>query len=236
MTQAQRLEQVWKQKGYDLDVQKAGESARHNKAQEGLTARGQNLADARSRESNEINRQAARTQVLETADGVMLVDKGTGLSRPAATINGQPLAGKLPEAARKQISGIDALGAAIDDYRAQLKKWGAVDIARPDARAAMGTAYNNMMLQAKEAYNLGVLNGPDYSILTSVVTDPTTLKGAITSNGAMDQQASELDRLMQRTRSAVAGKRPGSAQPAQGGNLTAAEQAELEQLRKQLGR
>lgn len=52
-----QLEQMWKQKGYDLDVQKAGEDARHNKAAEGLTAagqaitvRGQNMSDARARE------------------------------------------------------------------------------------------------------------------------------------------------------------------------------------------
>ena len=52
-----QLEQMWKQKGYDLDVQKAGEAARHNKAAEGLTAagqaitvRGQNMSDARARD------------------------------------------------------------------------------------------------------------------------------------------------------------------------------------------
>ena len=38
-----------------------------------------------------------------------------------------------------------------------------------------------MMLQAKEAYNLGVLNGPDFQILQSVVTDPRSLTGAFTS-------------------------------------------------------
>jgi hypothetical protein len=61
----------------------------------------------------------------------------------------------------------------------------------------MGTKYNNMMLQAKEAYNLGVLNGPDLEILTSVITDPRSMKGVITSNKALDGQASELDRIMQ---------------------------------------
>jgi hypothetical protein len=58
------------------------------------TRRGQNMTDARARENNEIQRQAGRTQVLETADGVLLVDKGTGLSRPATTMDGKPVPGK----------------------------------------------------------------------------------------------------------------------------------------------
>lgn len=54
--------------------------------------RGQNMSDARQREFNDIQRQAARTQIVTGADGsVQLVDKGTGLSRPAATIDGKPV-------------------------------------------------------------------------------------------------------------------------------------------------
>lgn len=51
-------------------------------------------------DANNINKQATRTQVVEGADGnVYLVDKGTGLSRPAATMNGAPVqAGKAAEA------------------------------------------------------------------------------------------------------------------------------------------
>jgi hypothetical protein len=56
--------------------------------------RGQNMADARAREGNDIARQAARTQVVETPDGYALVDKGTGLVRPAATMSGAQIKGK----------------------------------------------------------------------------------------------------------------------------------------------
>ena len=58
------------------------------------TRRGQNMVDARSREGNDIARQAARTQVVETPDGYMLVDKGTSLARPAATMGGAQVQGK----------------------------------------------------------------------------------------------------------------------------------------------
>ena len=110
----------------------------------------------------------------------------------------KPLQGKqppLPEAAQKQLVGTRNLQDAVANYREKLKGFGLGGMVSPDARAEMGNAYNNMMLQAKEAYNLGVLNGPDYDILQSVVKDPTKLGAAITSNAAMDKQAAELDRI-----------------------------------------
>lgn len=104
--------------------------------------------------------------------------------------------GKLPEAQVKQIVGIKSLQGAIGEYQNALKGWKKTSVISPDARADMGVKYNNMMLQAKEAYNLGVLNGPDFEILTSVVTDPRSMMGTITSNSALDKQASELSRIM----------------------------------------
>lgn len=56
--------------------------------------RGQNMTDARSRDANGIAQSAARTQIVEGPDGFMLVDKGTGLARPAATLNGAQVQGK----------------------------------------------------------------------------------------------------------------------------------------------
>jgi hypothetical protein len=116
------------------------------------------------------------------------------LDRQKASQGG--IGGKLPESQQKQVIGAQNLHNAINEYTSQLKNWSNLDMASPDARAAMGTKYNNMMLQAKEAYNLGVLNGPDFEILQSVITDPRSLKGAITSNNALAGQATELDRMM----------------------------------------
>lgn len=58
--------------------------------------RGQNLVDARAKDANGIAQSAARTQIVEGPDGFMLVDKGTGLARPAATLNGAQVQGKDP--------------------------------------------------------------------------------------------------------------------------------------------
>lgn len=108
------------------------ETGRHNVASEANTVlgqkiqaqtsrRGQDMVDARSREGNEIQRNAARTQVLETPEGVMLVDKGTGQARPA-TANGKPLAGKPSAAMEKELVGIRQQDAIIDGAIAAVDK------------------------------------------------------------------------------------------------------------------
>ena len=114
--------------------------------------------------------------------------------------SGKALPGKdtnkpLPEGAQKQVVGARNLQDAVDNYLGQLATWSKTDMLSPDARRVMGNAYNNMMLQAKEAYNLGVLNGPDYEILQRVVADPTNWTSAIVSNDALGQQANELKRI-----------------------------------------
>ena len=113
-----------------------------------------------------------------------------------------PIAGgpaeKLGETQVKQLVGVQNTRNAITEYRTAIKKFGVTDMMNPNARAKMGTVYNNMMLQAKEAYNLGVLNGPDYDILQSVVADPTSLRAGLISKDALDAQAAKLDEIMQR--------------------------------------
>jgi len=100
----------------------------------------------------------------------------------------------LPEGALKQVTGATNLKDAIENYKTKLKDFNTLDIANPNARATMGNAYNNMMLQAKEAYNLGVLNGPDYAILQSVVKDPTNPSSLLVGKKTLEQQASDLSK------------------------------------------
>lgn len=126
-------------------------------------------------------------------------------------------ADKLPEKQQNTVIGAQNVRAAIADYRSALSNFSKWDTLKPDERAKMGTKYNNMMLQAKEAYNLGVLNGPDLEILTSVITDPRSLSGAMTSKTALDTQAAELDRIMQGIADVASQPRPrgSEAKPSQ---------------------
>ena len=133
-------------------------------------------------------------QVIDTPNGLIQFDPNTRQMTPVMA-NGQPMMGgksALPEAATKQVTGATNLKSAIDNYKDTLQGFSTLDMVNPDARATMGNAYNNMMLQAKEAYNLGVLNGPDYAILQSVVKDPTKASSLLTSKKALQQQATDL--------------------------------------------
>lgn len=145
--------------------------------------------DASARGWAAERRQAAE-QALPQWDAATgsFVDRKTRTVTAAANAPGKP----MPEAATKQVTGARNLRDAIDEYQTVLAGWSNMDMLKPDRRAAMGQAYNNMMLQAKEAYNLGVLNGPDYSILQSVVKDPTKWDSALVSNDALRAQSEAL--------------------------------------------
>jgi hypothetical protein len=136
--------------------------------------------------------------LVQTEGGPVFADPRTGRSVPVQNPDGTPAAvapKPLPEAAQKQLIGARNVQEAARDYMGKLQNWSNTDMLNPKQRAAMGSAYNNLMLQAKEAYNLGVLNGPDYEILQSVVADPTKLKSAIIPTEALTGQARELQRI-----------------------------------------
>jgi hypothetical protein len=143
---------------------------------------------------------------FQGADGKWyVVNNRTGAVSP--TNVGVP-AKPVGEAQVKQDIGIRNLGQAVDEYVKALPTLSMGGYLNPSEHARIGTVYNNMMLQAKEAYNLGVLNGPDFEILQKIVTNPMTLKGLVTSNDDLAKQATELKRIMEKMRGNVIGAKP----------------------------
>ncbi len=59
-TAAQRVEQEWKQKGFDLDVRRANDANANAAAGHAITMRGQNMVDARTREATAATSQAGK--------------------------------------------------------------------------------------------------------------------------------------------------------------------------------
>lgn len=136
-----------------------------------------------------------KPQIVETANGFVAVNPLNPTQAVPVMFNGQPVTGTkgaLTGEGAKQVTGATNLKDAISGYQNELKNFSTLDMANPNARAKMSNAYNNMMLQAKEAYNLGVLNGPDYQILTSIVADPTAASSLFVSKNTLNQQASDL--------------------------------------------
>ncbi len=169
-------------------------------ANNAATLRGQNMVDARAREQMAQN--AAGQNKPQFHDG-QWVTPPTADNPQGQAIQVPGFQKPLGEGPKKQLAGIQSLNGAIDEYLKDLEGWTNVKMLNPNERARMGTKYNNMMLQAKEAYNLGVLNGPDYSILTSIVSDPLSPRSAAISTEALKGQATELKRIMGATASAV---------------------------------
>lgn len=82
--------------------------------QGGITMRGQNLSDARAREANNINKEAARVQIINDPNqGPLLIDKGTGLARPAVGFDGKPIPSEKSVADKKGAkAALDLIGQA----------------------------------------------------------------------------------------------------------------------------
>lgn len=157
------------------------------------------------------------------ADRGITVNTKTGAASPVlqggAPIGPKPQ--KPQEGYLKQQAGVENTRSAIREYQTALKGFGDLDLAKPDARANLSSKYKNALLQAKEAYNLGVLSGPDMEVLTSILTDPTSVKGMFTSKQALQNQAGELDRILGnigKTTAAVHGQPAPNISPANPGD------------------
>lgn len=90
---------------------------------------------------------------------------------------------------------------ALNDFQREFQNtgtWGAVKSVA-GATTPVNTAYNAAALMAKgEAlFNLGVLNGPDLDIIRRTLPDPSTMKGATTSNQDMSAAVGKVIDLLQ---------------------------------------
>lgn len=81
-----------------------------NAATQATAMRGQNMADARARDANDIQRSAARTQIITDPNlGVLAVDKGTGQYRPVTGgADGAPIPGENKVSAQKLAGQLNA--------------------------------------------------------------------------------------------------------------------------------
>lgn len=97
MTTLQQLDQMWKQKGYDLDVRKQGETERRNRADEQISRGQLGVAQANlglRRQELDLNRSAPRGQFIQTDQGYVLADPRTGQVQPVLGPDGKPVQGK----------------------------------------------------------------------------------------------------------------------------------------------
>jgi hypothetical protein len=117
---------------------------------------------------------------------------------------------------------------ALDDFKKAREGAGRGERLRSSAGlpTALNSAYNNAALLAKgEAlYNLGVLNGPDLSIIRRTIADPGTISGGIfTDQATVNAQVDQVKKLLNdrlataRQQYGGAGSGGGQAAPSGGG-------------------
>lgn len=97
LSMEQQLAQVWKQKGYDLDVRKQGETERNNQVQNRISQGQLGVAQGNlglRRQELEQQRNAPRGQFIQTDQGYVLADPRTGQVQPVLGPDGKPVQGK----------------------------------------------------------------------------------------------------------------------------------------------
>ena len=133
-------------------------------------------------------------QVVDTPNGMMTFNPNTQTMTPLSA-NGKPIMGtksNLPEGALKTITGVQNVSSALNDFEKNLKNFSSADMLNPSKRSLMSTDYQNTLLQLKEAYNLGVLNGNDYQIMTSILVDPNSPKAMLINKKSQIEQIDKL--------------------------------------------
>lgn len=97
LTMEQQLAQVWKQKGYDLDVRKQGETERNNRVNNQISQGQLNVARGNLKlRGEELDQQknAPKGQFIQTEQGYVLADPRTGQTQSVMGPDGKPLQGK----------------------------------------------------------------------------------------------------------------------------------------------
>jgi hypothetical protein len=174
------------------------ETGRHNMATEGnanfgqqVTMRGQDMTDARTREANQ--------KPHYDADRGMMIGNN-GIATPVMT-GGVPLGAKDAKPSADYLKQADAyqnMDDALVNYKKVLDGFDNWQMMNPSKRAEMGTAYQNALLQAKEIYKLGVLNGGDERILKNIINNPMDLTSLMIPKDALVKQADDLQAIIKR--------------------------------------
>ena len=137
----------------------------------------------------------------------------TGLPRPSsATVSQQanqnPASNQEPASnvveSKEQIKDRKGIRATITSYNNYLDK--VQKIGRPTNVTELNSidaAYQDLLLEAKELYTLGVLAGPDLDLLTSITPSLTTMSGFVRGPNAAIQQLQAA--LLSRLESAIKG-------------------------------
>jgi hypothetical protein len=107
---------------------------------------------------------------------------------------------------QQRIQAVANVNDALNSFETTLSKTGAV-IMPGVAKSGLQTDYENLQLQMKELYNLGVLNGPDLALMRRVLNDPTDVKGFALAGGNLKEQTKRTQAQIGKVREKIEGIR-----------------------------
>jgi hypothetical protein len=160
-------------------------------------------ADRASRRDPGVN-----MQVIQTADGPMAFNPRTGETKPIMA-NGKQVQPKpdgramgLTGEPAKRAEAMSAVTKELAAYRAMLDAQGpSLMNLRNEDKTRIESQYGNLQMTLKEAYNLGVLNGPDLALIEKQITPPVGFaamtKGKSALLGQVDQVGAGMKRRQQ---------------------------------------
>ena len=111
----------------------------------------------------------------------------TGLSGKQAREWKAEQAKPLTGESEKQVSGAINYQKSLNTLQDIFQRYKGPELLNPNVRAEIQQALNNALLQGKEANRLGVLNGPDLSILEKIVGDPTAVNALIKDRSTINK-------------------------------------------------
>jgi len=111
----------------------------------------------------------------------------TGLSGKQAREWKADQAKPLTGESEKQVSGAINYQKSLNSLQDIFQRYKGAELLNPNVRAEIQQSLNNALLQGKEANRLGVLNGPDLSILEKIVGDPTAIDALVKDRATLNK-------------------------------------------------
>ena len=119
------------------------------------------------------------------ADDVIQQDPKTGKLNVVAS-------GKEERQARTAVS---SMSQAVGDYRETLDQYGPTVMPSPE-RLQLSAKHTDLLMKAKDYYELGALTGPDMEMIDKILVDPTSPQAQLYGKDALIQQLDVIDQML----------------------------------------
>jgi len=104
---------------------------------------------------------------------------------------------QMPQGYLDRADKLQNVNDAVRNYAKVLDTYKTGDILNPQRRGQFSTAHSTALLQAKELFALGVLNGGDEVILNKVLASPVDFSAAAIPIATIKQQVKDLQKVVE---------------------------------------